>query len=157
MEQVCSTSNIQFLHEDIVTYAFCNTRYIYSLCNMIGALKLTSGLCHVKKSFTQNTRPLYHVQSVHSHVLTLNPPTVIPGEHHLTRDEGLVLLTGVGEHHPALLLSDRCNLLLWHCGAVHCQCGSPPGCLCTKGIRRETQLRISHQSTFVYMCMDSAN
>ena len=63
-------------------------------------------------------------------VLPLNPPTVIPGEHHLTRDEGLVPLTGLGEHHPALLLSDCCSLLLWHCGVEHCQCGSPPGCLC---------------------------
>ena len=44
---------------------------------MIGTLKLTSGLCHVKQSFTQNTTPLYHVQSVHSHVLTLDPPMVM--------------------------------------------------------------------------------
>ena len=69
------------------------------------------------------------------HVLTLNPPTVIPGEHHLTRDEGLVPLTGLGEHHSALLLSDCCSLLLWHCGVEHCQCGSPPGCLCSRGER----------------------
>ena len=68
-------------------------------------------------------------------VLTLDPPTVIPGEHHLTRDEGLVPLTGLGEHHSALLLSDCCSLLLWHCGVVHCQCGSPPGCPCSRGER----------------------
>ena len=102
---------------------------------MIGALKLTSGLCHVKQSFTQNSRPLYHV---HSHVLTLDPSTVIPGEHHLTRDEAIVPLTGLGEHHSALLLSDCCSLLLWHCGAVHCQCGSPPGCLCSRGERHSS-------------------
>ena len=72
------------------------------------------------------------------HVLTLNPPTVIPSEYHLTRDEGLVPLTGLGEHHSALLLSDCCSLLLWHCGAVHCQCGSPPGCLCSRGERHSS-------------------
>ena len=49
------------------------------------------------------------------HVLTLDPPTVIPGEHHLTRDEGLVPLTGLGEHYSALLLSDAA---LFSCGTV---------------------------------------
>ena len=72
------------------------------------------------------------------HVLTLDPPTVIPGDHHLTRDEGLVPLTGLGEHHSTLLLSDCCSLLRWHCGVEHCQCGSPPGCLCSRGERHSS-------------------
>ena len=50
---------------------------------------------------------------------TTTSPTVIPGEHHLDRDETLVTLPGMGEHHPALLLDDWCHLL-WHCGVVHC-------------------------------------
>ena len=77
---------------------------------MIGALAHKwSALCDV--NFTQNTRPM---QSIHSHeaTYTTTPPTVIPGEHHFHRDEGLVSLPDVGEHHPALLLNGCCHLLL---------------------------------------------
>ena len=55
---------------------------------------------------------------------TTTSPAVIPGEHHLDRDETLVTLPGMGEHRPALLLNGCCHLLLWHCSVVHCQCGS---------------------------------
>ena len=77
---------------------------------MIGALAHKwSAPCDV--NFTQNTRPM---QSIHSHeaTYTTTPPTVIPDEHHLHRDETLVSLPGMGEHHPALLLNDCCHLLL---------------------------------------------
>ena len=76
---------------------------------MIGALAHKwSAPCDV--NFTQNTRPMQSIQS-HEATNTTTPPTVIPDEHHLDRDEGLVSLPGMGEHHPALLLNDCCHLL----------------------------------------------
>ena len=108
--------------------------------------------------WSQNTRLLHHVQSIQSHeaTYTTTPPTVIPDEHHLHREEGLVSLPGMGEYHPALLLNDCCHLLwhcgvhpalllndcchlLWHCGVVHCQCGSIPSCLCSRGERHSLE------------------
>ena len=82
---------------------------IHAFCIMIGALAHKwSAPCDV--NFTQNTRPMQSVQS-HEATYTTTPPTVIPGEHHLHRDETFVSLPGMGEHHPALLLNDCCHLL----------------------------------------------
>ena len=63
---------------------------IYAFCIMFGALAHKwSAPCNI--NFTQNTRP---IQSIHSHegTYTTTPPTVIPDERHLHRDEGLVSL-----------------------------------------------------------------
>ena len=70
----------------------------------------------------------------HEATYTTTPPAVIPDEHHLHGEEGLVSFLCMSEHHPALLLSDCCHLL-WHCGVVHCQCGSTPPYLCSMGER----------------------
>ena len=57
---------------------------------MIGALAHKwSAPCDV--NFTQNTRPMQSIQS-HEATNTTTPPTVIPGEHHLDRDETVISL-----------------------------------------------------------------
>ena len=63
---------------------------IYAFCIMIGVLAHKwSASCDI--NFTQNTRPMQSIQS-HEATYTTTPPTFIPDEHHLDRDETLVSL-----------------------------------------------------------------